>query len=110
MLQRYGLGWWALQLPTVCFIVGSSSFRQFERQVSMNAWQTKLKYEHVSRLLSSERAEAVEQHQLSSRHVSFLSSADALLLERSVRVSRLNLHCDGEAKRLVLSVVVLSWT
>ncbi|KAL0018142.1 hypothetical protein WJX77_000900 [Trebouxia sp. C0004] len=36
MLQRYGLGWWALQLPTVCFIVGSSSFRQFEQQV-MNA-------------------------------------------------------------------------
>ncbi|KAL3154348.1 hypothetical protein ABBQ32_013828 [Trebouxia sp. C0010 RCD-2024] len=33
MLQRYGLGWWALQLPTVCFIVGSSSFRQFEQQV-----------------------------------------------------------------------------
>ena len=44
MLQRYGLGWWALQLPTVCFIVGSSSFCQFEQQVSMNAWQTKLKY------------------------------------------------------------------
>ena len=54
--------------------------------------------------------EAVEQHQSSSRHVSFLSSADALLLERSERVSRLHLHCDGEAKRLVLSVVVLSWT
>ena len=52
MLQRYGLGWWALQLPAVCFIVGSSSFRQFEQQVSMNAWQTKLKYKHVSRLLS----------------------------------------------------------
>ena len=54
MLQRYGLGWWALQLPTVCFIVGSSSFRQFEQKVSMSAWQTKLKCEHVSRLLSSE--------------------------------------------------------
>ena len=40
--------------------------------------------------------EAVEQHQSSSRHVSFLSSADALLLERSERVSRLHLHCDGE--------------
>ena len=40
----------------------------------------------------------------------FLSNADALLLERSERVSRLNLHCDGKAKRLVLSVVVLSWT
>ena len=52
MLQRYGLGWWALQLPTVRFIVGSSSFRQFEQQVRMNAWQTKLKYEHVSRLSS----------------------------------------------------------
>ncbi len=25
MLQRYGLGWWALQLPAVRFIVGSSS-------------------------------------------------------------------------------------
>ncbi|KAL3156250.1 hypothetical protein ABBQ32_012525 [Trebouxia sp. C0010 RCD-2024] len=37
MLQRYGLGSWALQLPAVCFIVGSSSFRQFEQQVSMNA-------------------------------------------------------------------------
>ncbi|KAL3144589.1 hypothetical protein ABBQ32_004313 [Trebouxia sp. C0010 RCD-2024] len=36
MLQRYGRGWWALQLPTVCFIVGSSSFRQFQQQV-MNA-------------------------------------------------------------------------
>ncbi|DBA77964.1 TPA: hypothetical protein ACH3X1_009124 [Trebouxia sp. C0004] len=33
MLQRYGLGWWALQLPAVRFIVGSSSFRQFEQQV-----------------------------------------------------------------------------
>ena len=42
MLQRYGLGWWALQLPAICFIVGSPSFRQFEQQVSMNAWQTKL--------------------------------------------------------------------
>ncbi|KAL3154758.1 hypothetical protein ABBQ38_011304 [Trebouxia sp. C0009 RCD-2024] len=33
MLQRYGLGWWALQLPAVRFIVGSSSFRQFEQRV-----------------------------------------------------------------------------
>ena len=43
MLQRYGLGWWALQLPAVRFIVGSSSFRQFEQRVSMNAWQIKLR-------------------------------------------------------------------
>ena len=43
MLQRYGLGWWALQLPAVRFIVGSSSFRQFEQRVSMNAWHTQLK-------------------------------------------------------------------
>ncbi|DBB06124.1 TPA: hypothetical protein ACH3X3_009680 [Trebouxia sp. C0006] len=43
MLQRYGLGWWVLQLPAVRLIVGSSSFRQFEQQVSMKAWQTKLK-------------------------------------------------------------------
>ncbi len=43
MLQRYGLSRWALQLPVVRFILGSSSFRQFEQQVSMNAWQTKLK-------------------------------------------------------------------
>ena len=42
MLQRYGLGWWALQLPAVHFIVGSDSFRQFEQQVSMNGWQTEL--------------------------------------------------------------------
>ncbi len=35
MLQRYGLGWWALQLPAVRFIVGSSSFRQFEQRVSI---------------------------------------------------------------------------
>ncbi|KAL3136159.1 hypothetical protein ABBQ32_007176 [Trebouxia sp. C0010 RCD-2024] len=35
MLQRYGLGWWALQLPTVCFIVGSSSFRQIEQQLDL---------------------------------------------------------------------------
>ncbi|DBB10688.1 TPA: hypothetical protein ACH3X3_007189 [Trebouxia sp. C0006] len=33
MLQRYGLGWWALQLPAVRFIVGSFSFRQFEQRV-----------------------------------------------------------------------------
>ncbi|KAL3138358.1 hypothetical protein ABBQ32_006161 [Trebouxia sp. C0010 RCD-2024] len=35
MLQRYGLGWWALQLPAVCFIVGISSFRQFEQQLEL---------------------------------------------------------------------------
>jgi len=40
MLQSYGLGWWALQLPAVRFIVGSSSFRQFEQRVSMKAWHT----------------------------------------------------------------------
>ena len=34
MLQKYGLGWWPLQLPDVRVIVGSSSFRQFEEQVS----------------------------------------------------------------------------
>ena len=34
MLQKYGLGWWALQLPAVSVIVGSSSFRQFEQQVN----------------------------------------------------------------------------
>ena len=34
MLQKYGLSWWALQLPAVRVIVGSSSFRQFEQQVN----------------------------------------------------------------------------
>ena len=34
MLQKYGLGWWALQLPAVRVIVGSSSSRQFEQQVN----------------------------------------------------------------------------
>ena len=43
MLQRYGLGWWALQLPAVRFIVGSFSFRQFEQWVSMKAWHPQLK-------------------------------------------------------------------
>ncbi|DBB01051.1 TPA: hypothetical protein ACH3X1_000951 [Trebouxia sp. C0004] len=33
MLQSHGLGWWALQLPAVRFIVGSSSFRQCEQRV-----------------------------------------------------------------------------
>ena len=33
MLQKYGLGWWALQLSAVRVIVGSSPFRQFEQQV-----------------------------------------------------------------------------
>ena len=37
----------------------------------------------------------------------FLLSANALLLERSEGISRLDLHCDGQGKRLVLSVVVL---
>ena len=46
----------------------------------MNAWQTKLTYKHVSRLLFSEWTEVIE-HQ---RHVFFsLLTADALLLERS---------------------------
>ena len=72
-LYIYGLRWWALQLRGVCFIVGNSAFRQCEQQVSMNAWQTKLKYKHVARLLS----------------------VQALLLERSEEASRLNLHCDG---------------
>ena len=34
MLQKYGLGWSTLQLPAVCVIVGSSSFRQFEQKVN----------------------------------------------------------------------------
>ncbi|KAL3140063.1 hypothetical protein ABBQ38_004343 [Trebouxia sp. C0009 RCD-2024] len=33
MLQKYGLGWWALQLPAVRVIVGSAPFRQFKQQV-----------------------------------------------------------------------------
>ena len=41
-LQRYGLSWWALQLPVVRFIVGSSSFRQFEQQVSVSEWRIRL--------------------------------------------------------------------
>ena len=36
MLQKYGLGWWALQLPAVRVFVGSSSFRQFEQQVNFD--------------------------------------------------------------------------
>ncbi|DBA89505.1 TPA: hypothetical protein ACH3X1_004127 [Trebouxia sp. C0004] len=55
MLQRYGLGWWALQLPTVCFIVGSSSFRQFEQQV-MNA-----ELEWNARPLSPQMTEAFDK-------------------------------------------------
>ena len=34
MLQKYGLGWWALQLPAVRVIVSSSSFRLFEHKVN----------------------------------------------------------------------------
>ena len=34
MLQKYGSGWWALQLPVVRVIVGSSSFRMFEQKVN----------------------------------------------------------------------------
>ncbi len=30
-----GLGWWAIQLPAVRAIVGSTLFRDFEQQVSM---------------------------------------------------------------------------
>ena len=37
MLQKYGLGWWALQLPAFRVIVGSSSFRLFEQQVIQKA-------------------------------------------------------------------------
>ncbi|KAL3146401.1 hypothetical protein ABBQ32_003083 [Trebouxia sp. C0010 RCD-2024] len=55
MLQRYGLGWWALQLPMVCFIVGSSSFRQFEQQV-MNA-----ELEWDARPLSPQMTEAFDK-------------------------------------------------
>lgn len=35
MLQRYGLGWWAIQLPAVMPIIGSPLFRDFEQQVSI---------------------------------------------------------------------------
>ncbi|KAL0021025.1 hypothetical protein WJX77_008154 [Trebouxia sp. C0004] len=55
MLQRHGLGWWALQLPTVCFILGSSSFRQFEQQV-MNA-----ELEWNARPLSPQMTEAFDK-------------------------------------------------
>ncbi|KAK9824261.1 hypothetical protein WJX72_009050 [[Myrmecia] bisecta] len=33
MLQRYGLSWWALQLPAVHAIVGSYDYRVFEQEV-----------------------------------------------------------------------------
>ncbi|KAK9830084.1 hypothetical protein WJX72_009688 [[Myrmecia] bisecta] len=33
MLQRYGLSWWALQLPAVRVIVGSYDYRVFEQEV-----------------------------------------------------------------------------
>ncbi|KAK9807026.1 hypothetical protein WJX72_010974 [[Myrmecia] bisecta] len=33
MLQRYGLSWWALQLPAVRTIVGSYAYRVFEQEV-----------------------------------------------------------------------------
>ncbi|KAL0023927.1 hypothetical protein WJX77_000897 [Trebouxia sp. C0004] len=33
MLQKHGVGWWALQLPAVRAIVGSALFRDFEQQV-----------------------------------------------------------------------------
>ncbi|KAK9823178.1 hypothetical protein WJX72_000856 [[Myrmecia] bisecta] len=33
MLQRYGLSWWALQLPVVRAIVGSYGYRVFEQEV-----------------------------------------------------------------------------
>lgn len=36
MLQKYGLGWWALQLPAVRVIVGSAPFRQFKQQVNFS--------------------------------------------------------------------------
>ena len=36
MLQKYGLAWWALQLPVVRVVVGSFSFRLFEQQVNFD--------------------------------------------------------------------------
>ncbi|KAL3134553.1 hypothetical protein ABBQ38_006394 [Trebouxia sp. C0009 RCD-2024] len=41
MLQRYGLGWWALQLPAVCFIVGSSSFKEYPPYFILNTFRGK---------------------------------------------------------------------
>ena len=35
MLQWYGLGSWAIQLPAVMAIIGSALFRNFEQWVSM---------------------------------------------------------------------------
>ncbi|CAL8464096.1 g3631 [Coccomyxa elongata] len=35
MLQRYGLSWWALQLPAVRAIVGSYDYHVFEQEVSL---------------------------------------------------------------------------
>ncbi|KAL3134421.1 hypothetical protein ABBQ38_006482 [Trebouxia sp. C0009 RCD-2024] len=55
MLQRYGLRWWALQLPAVCFIVGSSSFRQFGQQVM------KAELEWNARPLSPQMTEAFDK-------------------------------------------------
>ncbi|KAL3134247.1 hypothetical protein ABBQ38_006678 [Trebouxia sp. C0009 RCD-2024] len=55
MLQRYGLGCWALQLPAVPFIVGSSSFRQFEQQV------IDAELECHARPLSPQMTEAVDK-------------------------------------------------
>ncbi|DBB06101.1 TPA: hypothetical protein ACH3X3_009660 [Trebouxia sp. C0006] len=51
----YGLSWWALQLPAVRFIVGSSSFRQFEQQV-INA-----ELECSARPLSPQMTEAFDK-------------------------------------------------
>ncbi|KAL3149509.1 hypothetical protein ABBQ32_002291 [Trebouxia sp. C0010 RCD-2024] len=64
MLQRYGLGWWALQLPAVRFIVGSSSFRQFEQRV------IDAELECNARPLSPQMTEAFDKI---SKHVCSLS-------------------------------------
>ncbi|KAL0043707.1 hypothetical protein WJX82_006330 [Trebouxia sp. C0006] len=64
----YGLSWWALQLPAVRFIVGSSSFRQFEQQV-INA-----ELECSARPLSPQMTEAFDKisKQVLSRNAAVL--------------------------------------
>ncbi|DBA76442.1 TPA: hypothetical protein ACH3X2_008514 [Trebouxia sp. C0005] len=70
MLQRYGLGWWALQLPAVRCIVGSSSFRQFEQRV------IDAEMECNARPLSPQMTEAFDKI---SKHVCSLSEQIAHL-------------------------------
>ncbi|KAL0034191.1 hypothetical protein WJX77_002616 [Trebouxia sp. C0004] len=70
MLQRYGLGWWALQLPAVRAIVGSTLFRDFEQQV-INA-----EMECNARPLSPQLTEAFDKI---SKQVVSLSEQVALL-------------------------------